>query len=352
MIALIMAGGIGSRFWPLSRKDKPKQFLPIVSSDSMIRLTVDRLQEKIKITDIYIVTAAEQAALVREHLPELPPENIICEPFGMNTAPCIGLSLAWLQDKYPADETMLVAAADHLITKTDSFFECLETAEKAAHKGYLVTMGIMPDYPSTSYGYIESGDELVKGVHQVRRFKEKPDLETAAEYLQTGNFLWNSGMFVWQLEAINRAYENLQPEIWNLLKEVKSVWHEKGNAADIGILYAKMPRIPVDVGIMEKSDNIAVVPADIGWSDVGGWKALAELSSADEQGNCFKNKQHLQIGSTNNYVYSDKMVSLIGVNNLVVVETEDVLLIMDKERSEEVKTLVNILKKEHKEDLL
>ena len=352
MIALIMAGGIGSRFWPLSRKNKPKQFLPIVSKDSMIRLTVDRLQKNISIADIYIVTAAEQAALVREHLPELPPENIICEPFGMNTAPCIGLSLAWLQDKYSPDETMLVAAADHLITKTDSFFECLETAEKAAQNGYLVTMGILPDYPSTSYGYIESGVELMDGVHQVMRFKEKPDLETATEYLQTCNFLWNSGMFVWQLDAINRAYQNLQPGIWDLLKQVKSVWKEKGNTADIGSLYAKMPRIPVDIGIMEKSDNIAVVPADIGWSDVGGWKALAELSPVDEQDNCFKNKQHLQIGSTDNFVYSDKMISLIGVKNLVVVDTDDVLLIMDKERSEEVKTLVNMLKKDGKEDLL
>ncbi|MCF7919888.1 MAG: NTP transferase domain-containing protein [Candidatus Cloacimonetes bacterium] len=352
MIALIMAGGIGSRFWPLSRKKNPKQFLPIVSKESMIRLTVDRLLPKINVADIYVVTALEQAELVRKHLPELPTENIICEPFGMNTAPCIGLSLAWLEGKYPADETMLVAAADHQITNTSAFYECLQTAANAAQKGYLVTFGVLPDYPATCYGYIECGREIMENTIQVLRFKEKPKLAKARQYLQTGNFLWNSGMFLWQLQTIRRAYEELQPEIWNLMGQIRQSLDDNLPEQAIAALYAQMPKIPVDVGIMEKSTNIAVVPAGIGWSDVGGWKALAELSPADAEGNFCQNPLSQIIDSRNNYVFSDKMVSLIGVKNLIVVDTGDVLLIMNKKRSEDVKIIVNRLNEAGKEELL
>lgn len=352
MIALIMAGGIGSRFWPLSRKDNPKQFLPIVSSESMIRLTVDRLKQKIDIKDIYVVTALDQVDLVKKHLPELAHENIIVEPFGMNTAPCIGLSLAWLQDKYSENETMLVAAADHLITKPEDFYKCLDTGIIAAHKDNLVTYGILPDYPATSYGYIECGSEIMENTFAVERFKEKPDVDTAARYLQTHRFLWNSGMFTWKLSTIRKAFQELQPEIWDLLQSISEHWKINGREASIDQFYSQMPKIPVDIGIMEMSENIAVIPADIGWSDVGGWKALADLAEKDQFGNSTKFPELYNIDSSNNYVYSQKMVSLIGVDNLVIVDTEDALLIMNKERSEEVKKLVNMLKEEKQDKYL
>ena len=343
MIALILAGGVGSRFWPLSREDNPKQFLPIVSSDSMIRLTVDRLLKKVSIKDIYIVTAANQVEMVKHHLPDLNTQNIIVEPFGMNTAPCIALSLAWLENKYPEDETMLVAAADHLITDTKEFYNCVDIAQDTARQDMLVTFGITPSYPSTSYGYIESGELIGNKSFQVVSFKEKPDQKTAMMYLETDNFFWNSGMFIWNLKTIRKAFINLQPAIWELLEKIKADWQRYGKGSDFTSLYKQMPRLPVDIGIMEKSDNIAVIPSSFGWSDVGGWKALHDLSTKDKNNNVSK-RDFLAIDSSDNYIFSDKLISLIGVNNLVIVETEDSLLIADKDRSEEVKKLVGYLK--------
>lgn len=343
MIALIMAGGVGSRFWPLSREDNPKQFLPIVSTDSMIKLTVDRLLKIVSIKDIYIVTAARQAEMVKFHLPELNPQNIIIEPFGMNTAPCIALSLAWLGNKYSEDDTMLVAAADHLITDTEEFYKCVDIAQTAARQDMLVTFGITPTYAATSYGYIESGEQINNTSFQVISFKEKPDKKTAQEYLERGNFFWNSGMFIWNLKTIREAFITLQPAMWDLLEKIKTDWQKYGRSSDFTSLYKQMPRLPVDIGIMEKSDNIAVIPSNFGWSDVGSWKALYDVSPKDKENNVSK-REFLAIDSTDNYIYSDRLVSLIGVNNLVIVETEDSLLIADMERSEEVKKLVSYLK--------
>jgi mannose-1-phosphate guanylyltransferase len=351
MIALIMAGGIGSRFWPLSRENNPKQFLPIVSADSMIKLTVDRLLEKVAIEDIYIVTAASQVELVKFHIPDLDPQNIIAEPFGMNTAPCIALSLAWLENKYSEDETMLVAAADHLITDTSKFYEAIDIARQTAERDMLVTFGIKPSYPATSYGYIETGEPFGDTAFQVARFKEKPDKDTAQTYLDTGKFLWNSGMFIWKLNTIRQAFMSLQPTIWELLTKIRLCWAKDGKYCDITALYRQMPKIPVDIGILEKSANIAVIPSDFGWSDVGGWKALHDVSPKDENNNFFK-KEALAIDSEDNYIYSDKLVSLIGVSNLVVIETADALLIADKDRSEEVKKLVGYLKENDQKDFL
>lgn len=349
MIALIMAGGVGSRFWPLSREDNPKQFLSIVDKDSMIRLTVDRLKKKIQIDDIYIVTAANQVELIKQHIPELPEMNIIIEPFGMNTAPCIALSLAWLENKYDEDEVMLVAAADHLITETDKFYQSINKAVISAENDYLVTFGIKPTYPATSYGYIETGNKLGEYTWQVASFKEKPDEDKARVYLEKGNYFWNSGMFVWNLKTIKNAYRDLQPDIWKRLAMIQAEWKKLNKLADITTLYKSMPRIPVDIGIMEKSENIAVVPAEFGWSDVGGWKALHDLSPKDENSNVF-NREHFTIDSKNNYVYADKMVSLIGIENLVIIDTEDVIMIADKDRSEEVKKLVNLLNEKNRKE--
>ena len=342
MIALIMAGGVGSRFWPLSREDNPKQFLSIVSSDSMIRLTVDRFLPKIDIKDIYVVTAASQLELVKLHIPELSENNIIIEPFGMNTAPCIALSLAWLEKKYDQNEVMIVAAADHLITDKEKFYQHLILAEIAAHKDLLVTFGIKPTYPATSYGYIEASDKIEENIWKVAQFKEKPDKKTAKSYLETKRFYWNSGIFTWKLKNIIGAYTRLQPKMWEIVQRIKSVWDKEGTDKDTTSLYKQIPRLPVDIGIMEKSDNIAVIPSDFGWSDIGGWKALHEISPKDENNN-YIHHDAITIDSSNNYVYSDKLVSLIGVNNLVVIETEDALLIADKERSEEVKKIVKEL---------
>jgi mannose-1-phosphate guanylyltransferase len=351
MIALIMAGGTGTRFWPVSRKSRPKQFLKISGEKSMIQLTVERLAGLIPSENIYIVTAQSQVELVRDHLPQLPPDNIIIEPFGMNTAPCIALSLAYLANRIPPTENIVVLPADHVILNTEAFLESLRKAEQPATEGHLVTFGIVPDYPATGYGYIEAGEQQAEGIYHVIRFKEKPDVETAREFLKQGNFYWNSGMFFWRFETIYKAFEDYLPQVIGLLKEIRFIWKHQNAQASIVDVYANMPRLPIDIGIMEKAEKRAVIPVDYGWSDVGSWKALADISPQDEQGN-YMPAEHMVIDAANNYVSSDKFVSLIGVDNLCVIETEDAILITTKERSEDVKKVVDKLQEQKQDELL
>jgi len=346
-----MAGGSGTRFWPLSRKNKPKQFLRIKGEQSMLQLTVDRLKGCIPLQQVYIVTAAAQVELVKEHLPQLPADNIIIEPFGMNTAPCIGLSLAYLKSRIPADESIVVLPADHVIQNTDAFLESLVQAEKPASEGYLVTFGITPDYPATGYGYIEAGPSISEGILQVARFKEKPDLDTAKGFLRQGNFYWNSGMFFWKLNTIWKAFETHLPNVIQLLEEIMFTWKHQGRTANLTDIYIRMPKTPIDIGIMEKADKRAVIPVNYGWSDVGSWKALADITPTDAEGNSILTR-HLNVDAKGNYVVSRKFVSLVGVDNLCVIETDDALLITTKARSEDVKKIVDKLNADHQEDLL
>ncbi len=351
MLALIMAGGSGTRFWPASRAANPKQFLRVTNHKSMLQLTYDRLTPLIPPERIYVVTAGEQAALVREHLPQLPAQNVIAEPFGMNTAPCIALSVAYLERLYPPDQTMLVLPADHVIADTPAFLASLAKAQKVAQSGALVTFGIVPEYPATGYGYIESGEETEPGVRQVLRFKEKPDSATATEFLRSGNFYWNSGMFCWTLASIRAAFEAFLPDAPRLAREVLDLRKAHASEAAAAEVYMLMPRTPVDIGIMEPSENRAVIPVSYGWSDVGSWKALADISTADKDLNSFR-APGLAIEAHSNYVYSDKFVALIGVDDLCVVETPDAILVSSKSRSEEVKKVVEHLSANKKDELL
>ncbi len=351
MLALIMAGGSGTRFWPASRAASPKQFLRVTGSKSMLQLTYERLEPLVPPRNVYVVTAASQADLVRAHLPQIPPENIIVEPFGMNTAPCIALGLAQLRKLHPEGESMLVLPADHVIRDVEVFLESLVQAEKVAREGFLVTFGIVPEYPATGYGYIETGAELESGVFNVLRFKEKPDLPTATEFLRQGNFLWNSGMFCWTLGAIGQAFEEYLPQALETASEVLALRTVEADEDRVATAYARMPRTPIDIGIMEPAKRRAVIPVSYGWSDVGSWKALADISAADGDLNHFRNFG-FALDARNNYVYSDKFVALIGVEGLCVVETEDSILVTTKSRSEEVKKVVEQLQAQNKKELL
>ena len=348
MIALIMAGGSGTRFWPASRASEPKQFLQIAGKRSMLQLTVDRLLPLMPISDIYIVTAASQVPLVTEHLPALAPENIIIEPFGMNTAPCIALSVEYLKQRYSEDTTMIVLPADHVIRDTAAFADSLQKADLAAQKGGLITFGIVPDYPATGYGYIEAGPMQEDGIFSVNRFKEKPDRAKAQSFLEQGNFFWNSGMFCWSISSISSAFTELQPELHELCIAISQRWNQVGTTADISDLYRQMPRLPIDIGIMEKAQSRYVIPVDLGWSDVGSWKALADISPRDEQGN-YSNGEYLALEARGNFIYSKKFTALIGVSDLCVVETPDAILVCPKDLSEDVKRVVDYLKNNHEE---
>jgi mannose-1-phosphate guanylyltransferase len=341
-----MAGGIGTRFWPLSRKKNPKQYLKIVSEKSMIQMTVERLLSKIAMNDIYVVTSSDQAELVQRELPHLPLKNIIIEPFGRNTAPCIALSALYLSKSYPQDELMFVLPADHVVQDVDKFLNYLEIGVVAAEESNLVTFGIEPEYPATGYGYIEAAEKYSDTMFNVKQFKEKPDLETAKQFIKEGNFFWNSGMFLWRIDTILKSFEKYLPKISELLENISEKWVL--NNTDITAEYEQMPKIPIDIGIMEQAKKRIVVPVNFGWSDVGGWKALYDISEKDESQNVFKTNC-TELNSKGCLVISNKKVALIDVDDLVVVDSEDAILITKKDSSEKVKNIVSILE-EKKED--
>ncbi len=344
MIGLIMAGGSGKRFWPLSRQQFPKQFLKITSDISMIEMTFNRLLARIEKKDIFVVTSENQVHLIKENIPEISDENIIIEPVGMNTAPAVALSMKYLAERYKGTEVVFVGGADYEIRDMTGFIDSLEPAEKASLQGNFVTFGVKPEYPATGYGYVEAGNKADFGF-KVKNFKEKPDEATAAAFLKAGNYYWNSGMFMWKLDTILDAYSKYLPKVYSLIEDIGDVWKKKGYGADIAELYSKMPKIPVDIGIMEQVENRIVIPVDYGWSDVGGWKSLYEISEKDSFGNVLK-CDSFNIDSSCNYVNSSKYVALLGVKNLVVVDTDDVLLIADIDKSENVKDIVSAFEKD------
>ncbi len=350
MIIVIMAGGIGTRFWPLSTKETPKQFLHILGTRSMIQQTVDRVLPLVEYKNIFVVTNESQIGLVKEHLPELPGENTIAEPMGRNTAACIGLSAVLLQDKYEKDETMLVLPADHFIGKPELFSEIISQADTFVkeHKK-LLTFGIQPTYPATGYGYIEFGREIQKDplpIFAVKQFKEKPDAETAEKFVKSDTFAWNSGMFLWRIDSIIDAAEVYMPSLFSSLNEIKNSWDS--DKEQVSKIYSELESVPIDIGIMEKADNAVVVPINIDWNDIGSWEALDEMKEKDKDGNYFEIPV-MNVESHNSYVYSDnprKRVALIDVDDLIVVETKDALLVCRKNKSQEVKKIVEIIEKE------
>lgn len=348
--AVIMAGGAGKRFWPLSRKSLPKQFLSIVGGESMIQRTVHRLLPSVPIERIYVVTARDQATLVREHIPELPAGNIILEPQGMNTAPAIGLSAAYITWRNGIHGSMLVLPSDHVIIDEEAFRDSIVEAALAADSGSIVTFGIKPDFPSTGFGYIEAGVKRPLGMDVVS-FKEKPDEATAKRFCESGHYFWNSGMFLWRVDVILEAYKTYLPKAAALLESIAKQWDSEGLDADISALYGQMPRIPVDIGIVEKARDRIVIPVDYGWNDVGGWRALHELLPQDADANASTGPLEA-LASKGNLVRSDKLVALLGVDDLVVVDTPDALLIARMGMAERIKELVGEMEKKKMDEYL
>ena len=340
MIALIMAGGSGTRFWPLSSETLPKQFLRLFGEKSMLRLTFERVADFVKTADIYVVTTIGQRDLILEHIPELNPSQIIIEPYGMNTAPCIGLSIAYLSKIYPSQETVFVLPADHFIPDIDKFAKAIKSAEPVTRDDKLLTFGILPTYPAVGYGYIEAGDAYTSGTHHVLRFKEKPDLDTATEMLEKGNFFWNSGMLCFSIETINRSFEKFCPEVLTLAHKCIST-DDMGERDQI---YRYMPRLPIDIAILEKAHNVIVMPVSFVWSDVGNWFSLSELMTKDENRNYSQGRLYADT-AWDNAVFSKKQTAIIGASDLVVVETEDSILIVHKDFVERVKLVTDIYRK-------
>lgn len=343
MISLIMAGGSGTRFWPLSRKSNPKQFLNLFNNQSMIQLTYQRLIQFTANEDIFVITTIDQARLVHEHLPQLPKANIIIEPYAMNTAACVAYSINYLIKKYPADTDVLIVPSDQLIKEEDIFKTSIIKALTLSQQGYHVVFGITPTYPATGYGYIEKGKQIDKDMFHVKQFKEKPDQQTAEGFLSTGNFFWNCGMFLWKLDIIKASFHRYYAEGMEILEQISSYNYRIEEYFKIRSLYKKLPRLPIDIAIMEKTSDRALVPLNISWSDVGSWYSLHEVSNQDQENNTFFS-EHISLNSNNNLVFSKKLVCMVDVQDLILVETEDSILVLPRNSSEKVKNIVDTLK--------
>ena len=350
--AVIMAGGSGTRFWPRSTKERPKQFLKIFGDRTMLQQTVDRIEPIIPAERVWIITNQRYVQLVEEQLPDVPESNIIGEPVARNTAPCVASAAALLREKDP-DATMVVLPADHSISNPDKFISILETAaQKANQDDALITIGIRPDRPETGYGYIEfdkKSGETLKGndVKKVIQFREKPDLKTARQFIYSGNFLWNSGMFVWKASTIVDQFNKHLPDIYEQLEELEPAVGTEQQTEAVNTFYHNCPSISIDYGIMEKAETVYVVPGEFGWNDVGSWRAVYDLREKNEQGNVIQSDSAILESSENNLVHSEnnKLIALVGVKNLAVVETDDAILVCNLDESQGVKQVVEALKK-------
>lgn len=330
LCALIMAGGKGTRFWPLSTEEKPKQFLNLVGDDTMIQMTVNRILPIIPIERIFVCTGEKYIDYVINQLPKLPKENIIVEPEGRNTAPCIALSSMIIKRKFN-DASVLVLPSDHLIEKEDEFRSIILKGNDFLEKNpyNIVTLGIQPNRPETGYGYIKLKDEIFNNIYKVDKFVEKPDENTAKKYLANGNYLWNSGMFLWKAENIINQIKNYSPEIYEALKEIETIEEDViGNY--IKENYKNTTNISIDYAVLEHSKDIYVIPSDIGWDDIGTWKAVERYRDRDLDNNIVAENVSVIESKSNMIVNNKKRVVLIGIEEVMTLETEDSIFIVNK----------------------
>lgn len=356
--AVIMAGGSGTRFWPASRTSRPKQFLPLARGKPLIEATLDRLAGLVAEDHVWVATTKQQAKGLARLLPNLRRERLILEPEPRDTAPCIALATATIGARDP-DATMIVLPADHVIEPTDAFQKMLQAGIAAAQDGEtLVTFGVKPTFAATGFGYIECGERLGgdSPARRVARFREKPDRATAEQFLAAGNFLWNSGIFVWKVAAIRRAMERADPELAAATTAMlASLQKPEGTVRTK--TFQQAPKVSIDFAVMEKADKVAVVPADVQWHDVGSFPALTGLHGKDADGNVAvltRGAAHVTLGATDNVVYAegDRTVALFGVRDLVVVAVGDAVLVCPREQAHDLKALVQHLRTKGRTDLL
>ena len=345
--AVIMAGGGGTRLWPLSRQSRPKQSLRLVGDRTMFQMAVERLQPLFPPEQILVVTSAAYAVDLHQQCPALPEANFILEPSPRGTAPAIALSAVTIRRRDP-EGIMACLTADHFIGDEARFRDVLAAAEQVARQGFLVTLGIKPTYAATGYGYIERGAALhgVGGweVFRAARFKEKPRLPEAAELAADGLHSWNSGMFIWRVERILAEFARQMPDFYRCLLKIEAT------PEALPQIWGDAPTTTIDYGIMEGADGVAVIPAEgLQWSDIGSWESLLEVLAPDEAGNVVVAGEHLGLATTGSLIHSSheapRLVATVGVSNLVIVDTGDVLLVCPRERSQEVRSVVEALKK-------
>lgn len=349
-LALVMAGGRGTRFWPRSREDRPKQFLAMIGNESLLQQTVKRLRGSFQPDSIFILTTEQLAKETKNLLPDIPAENILIEPEGRNTAPCLALALVMIEQLI-VDGVMVVLSADAWIGDEEKFINDLNKAViHAVEKHDLVTFGIRPGYPETGYGYIETeGTEKERELLKVKSFKEKPSYEKAVEYLESGNFYWNAGMFVWTLSDFRKQLFQCCPEI---IKPLDSWVASGASPADLPRIYRDLPKVSIDYALMEKTKQVATLPASFRWSDVGSWSAIVDFHEPDSFGNVIVGDAIAQ-GSRNCAIFgSDRFIAVSGLSDLIVVDESDALLICHKDNTQDVKSIVDSLKTLGRNDII
>lgn len=344
-----MAGGIGSRFWPMSRMAYPKQFLDILGTGkTLIQGTFDRFAKFVPKENIYIVTSEEYRHIVVEQIPGISFDNILCEPSRKNTAPCIAY-ISYKLNQLNPNASLMCAPADHLILDETAFYKvCLEAMDFVLKHKALVTLGIKPSHPNTGYGYIQFDQQAVSdNVYQVKTFTEKPNPELARTFLQSGDFLWNAGIFAWQIKSIVRAFEKYLPEMAEVFDAEKEFFNTPKEKEAIGRIYPQCTNISIDYGIMEKADNVYIIPSSFGWSDLGTWNSAYDNMEHDYLGNAAAGKQIMVMDATRCMIHTpdDKLVVLQGLDDYIIVDTKDVLLICKKEKEQEIKEFVAEVKR-------
>ncbi len=343
MYALILAGGSGTRLWPYSRHRRPKQFLRLGGATTMLQETVSRTLPIIPLERVFVATGAEYTDLVAEQLPDLPPENILAEPTGRGTAPCIGLAALHLRRRDP-DAVVAVLSADHRVERADDLCEALTVGANLARQGRLVALGIQPAAPSTGYGYIQRGElfRQIGGVaaYVISRFVEKPDARRARAFFESGDYCWNAGMFVWRADRVLDELAAHRPALAQALAQIDAAIGAPTYPATLDQVWRGIESVAIDVAVLERTENAVVIPAALGWSDVGDWASFAETLTVDEYGNAVVGS-HVGLNTYDTLVYgNDRVVATIGVADLMIIDTEDVLLVCPRSRAQEVKAIV------------
>lgn len=356
--ALIMAGGAGTRLWPLSRKSRPKPLLPLIEAErSMFQMSVERLYPLFSPDHIFVVANAELTAELREQAPDVPEENYIIEPAGRNTAPAIGLGAIHIRQRNP-NAIMAVLTADHHINDTILFRRTLAAASKAASEdNSIVTLGINPTFPATGFGYIERGlcmktvDEI--DIYDLVRFVEKPNQPDAEAYVKSGHYSWNSGMFIWQVSRVMDEFRQHIPEMYDKLERIAASLGSEQYHSVLADLWQTIPNVSVDYALMEHiSENVCVIPVDMGWNDIGNFEALYDILSHEEGSNVAVGPSPLLIDTNGTIIYSKRLVATLGVEDLIIVDTDDVLMIAKRDRAQEIKQLVEHLEESEKHTYL